>query len=71
MYIDNKGTIFLMDNIEVSKKKIMSSKTDNFNKVHFDEDNQPESNFTLNTAFVSGKNKIISHFSLDASLVLG
>ena len=38
---DNKGTIFLMDDIEVAKKKIMSAKTDSFNKVHFDEDNQP------------------------------
>jgi len=38
---DNKGTIFLMDNIEVAKKKIMSAKTDSLNKVHFDEENQP------------------------------
>ena len=38
---DNKGTIFLMDDIEVAKKKIMSAKTDSFNKVHFDEVNQP------------------------------
>lgn len=38
---DNKGTIFLLDDIEVAKKKIMSAKTDNLNKVHFDEDNQP------------------------------
>ena len=38
---DNKGTIFLMDDIEVAKKKIMSAKTDSFNKVHFDEENQP------------------------------
>ncbi len=38
---DNKGTIFLMDNIEVSKKKIMSAKTDSFNNVRFDEENQP------------------------------
>lgn len=38
---DNKGTIFLMDDIEIAKKKIMSAKTDSFNKVHFDEDNQP------------------------------
>lgn len=37
----NKGTIFLMDDIEIAKKKIMSAKTDNFNKVHFDEENQP------------------------------
>lgn len=38
---ENKGTIFLMDDIEIAKKKIMSAKTDNLNKVHFDEDNQP------------------------------
>ncbi|MBQ3502174.1 MAG: tryptophan--tRNA ligase [Clostridia bacterium] len=38
---DNKGTIFLMDDIEVAKKKIMSAKTDSINKVHFDEDKQP------------------------------
>lgn len=38
---DNKGTIFLMDNLEVVRKKIMSAKTDSFNKVHFDEENQP------------------------------
>ncbi len=38
---DNKGTIFLMDDINVAKKKIMSAKTDSFNKVHFDEENQP------------------------------
>ncbi len=38
---DNKGTIFLMDDIAVAKKKIMSAKTDSFNKVHFDEENQP------------------------------
>ena len=38
---DNKGTIFLMDDIEVAKKKIMSAKTDNLAHVHFDEENQP------------------------------
>jgi len=38
---DNKGTIFLLDDIEVAKKKIMSAKTDSLNKVHFDEENQP------------------------------
>lgn len=38
---DNKGTIFLMDDIEVAKKKIMQAKTDSLNKVHFDEENQP------------------------------
>ena len=38
---DNKGTIFLMEDIEVAKKKIMSAKTDSLNKVNFDEENQP------------------------------
>ena len=38
---DNKGTIFLLDEIEKSKKKIMSAKSDSFNNVHFDEVNQP------------------------------
>ena len=38
---DNKGTIFLLDDIEVAMKKIMSAKTDSYNKVHFDEENQP------------------------------
>lgn len=38
---DNRGTIFLLDDIEVARKKIMSAKTDSLNKVHFDEENQP------------------------------
>ena len=38
---NNKGTIFLMDDIETAKRKIMSAKTDSLNKVHFDEENQP------------------------------
>ena len=38
---DNKGTIFLMDDINVAKKKIMSAVTDNYARVHFDEENQP------------------------------
>lgn len=37
---DNKGTIFLMDNLNLARKKIMSAKTDCLNKVHFDEENQ-------------------------------
>lgn len=38
---NNKGTIFLLDDIEIAKKKIMQAKTDNFNLVRFDEDKQP------------------------------
>lgn len=53
---DNKGTIFLMDDIEVAKKKIMSAKTDSFNKVHFDEENQPGiSNLMSILAKISGE----------------
>ena len=33
--------IFLLDDIEVAKKKIMSAKTDSLNQVKFDEENQP------------------------------
>ena len=38
---NNKGTIFLMDDISVARKKIMGAVTDNFNKIKFDEVNQP------------------------------
>lgn len=38
---ENKGTIFLMDDLKVARKKIMSAVTDNYNKVHYDEENQP------------------------------
>ena len=38
---NNKGTIFLMDDIEEVKKKIMCAKTDSIGEVHYDEENQP------------------------------
>lgn len=38
---DNKGTIFLMEDLNSARKKIMGAVTDNYNKVHFDEENQP------------------------------
>ena len=38
---DNRGTVFLMDDPDLARKKIMSAKTDNLNYVHFDEINQP------------------------------
>ena len=38
---DNKGTIFLMEDVASARKKIMSAKTDSLNRVHFDEENQP------------------------------
>lgn len=37
---ENKGTIFLMDELSVARKKIMSAKTDGLNKVCFDEESQ-------------------------------
>ena len=38
---NEKGTIFLLDDIEAAKKKIMGAKTDCLNKVKFDPENQP------------------------------
>lgn len=38
---NNKGTIFLMEDLDSARKKIMSAKTDGFNKICFDEENQP------------------------------
>ena len=38
---DNKGTIFLMDDLKIARKKIMAAVTDSYNRVHFDEEKQP------------------------------
>ena len=38
---DDKGTIFILDNVEITRKKIMSSCTDSEGKVYFDEENKP------------------------------
>ena len=38
---ETKGTIFLLDDVAVAKKKIMSAKTDSLNKICYDEENQP------------------------------
>lgn len=38
---DDKGTIFILDDIEITKKKIMSACTDSEGKVYFDEENKP------------------------------
>lgn len=38
---DDKGTIFILDDINITKKKIMSAVTDNDNKIYFDEENKP------------------------------
>ena len=34
---DDKGTIFILDDVKITKKKIMSACTDNEGKVYFDE----------------------------------
>lgn len=39
--INDKGTIFILDDINNSKKKIMSAVTDSENKIYFDEDKKP------------------------------
>ena len=38
---DDKGTIFILDDIEVTKKKIMQAITDSEGKIYFDEENKP------------------------------
>lgn len=54
---DNKGTIFLMDDIAVARKKIMSAQTDSLARVHFDEENQPGiSNLMSIYSKITGKN---------------
>jgi tryptophanyl-tRNA synthetase len=54
---DNKGTIFLLDNIDLAKKKIMSAKTDSLNQVKFDEVNQPGiSNLMSILSKITGEN---------------
>jgi tryptophanyl-tRNA synthetase len=39
--IDDKGTLFLLDDLEVIRKKIMSAKTDSESIVKYDIDNKP------------------------------
>ena len=38
---NNKGCIFLLDDIEVARKKIMSAVTDSIGKINVDKENQP------------------------------
>ena len=44
------GTIFITDDIEITRKKIMSAMTDNFNKVNHDYINQPGITNLINIA---------------------
>jgi tryptophanyl-tRNA synthetase len=37
---DDKGTIFILDDVSITKKKIMSACTDNEGKIYFDEENK-------------------------------
>jgi len=38
---NDKGTIFMLDDVEITKKKIMSACTDSEGKIYFDEENKP------------------------------
>ena len=38
---NDKGTIFILDDINITKKKIMSAQTDSGNQIYFDEKNKP------------------------------
>ena len=37
----NKGCIYLLDDLKVARKKVMSAVTDSLGKVHYDPENQP------------------------------
>ncbi len=39
--LDDKGTIFVLDDVKTTRKKIMSAVTDSDNKVKYDEKNKP------------------------------
>ena len=39
--IDDKGTIFMLDDVEITRNKIMKSTTDSEGKVYYDEINKP------------------------------
>ena len=38
---DDKGTIFMLDDVEITRKKIMLSVTDSEGKIYYDEQNKP------------------------------
>ena len=38
---NDKGTIFILDDVEITKKKIMSAVTDNEGKIYFDPERKP------------------------------
>ncbi|MBR4486551.1 tryptophan--tRNA ligase [bacterium] len=48
--INKNGTIFITEAIEITRKKIMSAMTDNFNKVNYDYENQPGITNLINIA---------------------
>lgn len=57
--LTDKGTIFILDDINITKKKIMSAVTDNDNLIKFDEENKPGiSNLISIYSVLSGKNII-------------
>ena len=37
----NKGCIYLLDDLDAARKKVMSAKTDSLNQIRFDPENQP------------------------------
>ena len=49
---DDKGTIFILDDVEITKKKIMSACTDSEGKIYFDEENKPGISNLLSIASV-------------------
>ena len=73
---NQKGVIYLLDDPEVARKKIMSAKTDSLNQIKFDIKNQPGvsnligiysalTNSSINEIEKAYKNKSYSDFKKD------
>lgn len=65
---NTKGTIFINDNIEITRKKIMSSLTDNYNKVKYDVEKQPGISNLINI-YASVTNKSIDEVEKEFSQI--
>ena len=52
---DNKGTIFLMDNINVARKKIMSAKTDSYNNKCSEDGKEFEETLSSDNLFINNE----------------
>lgn len=75
---NDKGTIFMLDDIEVTRKKIMSATTDSEGKIYYDEENKPGisnlislicvvDNITIEEANIKYKNYNYKDFKIEVA----